>query len=110
MKETQHIKPARVFPPGRTIKNELEARGWKQREFAQVIGRPVQYVSDLVRGKRMLTVSAARELEAALGPSAEFWLGLETHYRLWLEDQKGDSEKLADIRRRVGSRGKALAS
>jgi HTH-type transcriptional regulator/antitoxin HigA len=103
------LKPARVFNPGRLLKNELEARGWKQKHFADLIGRPVQYVSELIHGKRQLTVEAARELEAALGTSAHFWLSLEVNYRLWLVEQAGESAKLAGIRDRVAKNLSAYA-
>ena len=32
--------PAEVFPPGEFLADELEARGWTQTEFAEIIGRP----------------------------------------------------------------------
>src|SRR5208337_1785509 len=38
----------RAFPPGDFIREELEARGWTQRDLAEIIGRPVQTVSAIV--------------------------------------------------------------
>ncbi|MEA2551983.1 MAG: HTH-type transcriptional regulator / antitoxin HigA [Fimbriimonadaceae bacterium] len=104
------LRPAKVFPPGSSIRNELEARGWSQKQFAQLLGRPAQYVSELLNGKRQITIEAARELEAALGPSAQFWLGLESHYRLWLAAKNDDSQRLRDIRDRVSGLDEARAS
>lgn len=77
---------AEVFPPGAFVQEELEARGWSQRDLAEVLGRPLQAVNAIINGKKQITPRTARELEAALGPSAEFWLNLEIAYRLHHED------------------------
>ena len=106
----QNLLPARAFPPGATIRQELEARSWTQKQFASLLGRPEQYVSELVNGKRQVTVDAAQELEAALGPSAQFWLSLETNYRLWLAVREGESDRVRDIRARVQQSERARAS
>ena len=41
--------PAEVFPPGEFLADELEARGWTQTEFAEMINRPQKLVNDIVR-------------------------------------------------------------
>lgn len=74
--------PAEVFPPGEYVRDELDERGWTQSEFADILGVSESSVSDLVAGKRALTPEMAKALEAALGPSAEFWLNLDAYYRL----------------------------
>jgi len=76
------VVPAEVFPPGEFIKDELEARGWTQADLAEVMERPVQAVSEIIRGKKRVTEETARELEAALGIEAEFWTRTEALYRL----------------------------
>jgi HTH-type transcriptional regulator/antitoxin HigA len=98
--------PARMFPPGTTIKSELEARGWTQRKLAYVMGRPVTYVSELLSGKRSITPETALQLEAALEVPARFWINLEGQYRIWKEERE-HGEKLQAIRDR---RQEALAS
>lgn len=75
-------KPARAVPPGATIRAELRVRGIDQATFAKIIERPPQFVSELLNGKRELTVNTARRLEAALGISADFWLRREAQFRL----------------------------
>lgn len=74
--------PAEVFPPGEFLNDELEARGWTQTEFAEIIGRPPRVVNEIVAGKRGITPETARELAAALGTSAQLWMNLETAYQL----------------------------
>lgn len=75
--------PAEVFPPGEFLADELEARGWTQSEFADIIRRPQRTVNEIIGGRRQITPETARELAAALGSSAQFWLNLESAYQLW---------------------------
>jgi len=59
--------PAEAFPPGEFLKDELEARGWTQEEFAAIIGRPTTLVNQIVLGKRAITPEAAAEIGQELG-------------------------------------------
>lgn len=70
------------FPPGEYLKDELEARGWTQTEFAQIIGRPLRVVNEIIAGKRGISPETANELAAALGTTAQLWLNLESAYQL----------------------------
>jgi HTH-type transcriptional regulator / antitoxin HigA len=74
---------AEAFPPGEYLKDELEERGWTQEEFASIIGRPAAVVNQIISGKRGISPETAREIGAALGTSAIYWMNLEAAYRLW---------------------------
>src|SRR4051812_37965534 len=74
--------PAEVFPPGEFIRDELEARGWTQQDLAQILGRPLVAVNQIIGGKRGITPETAQGLAAAFGTSAEFWLNLASAYQL----------------------------
>jgi HTH-type transcriptional regulator / antitoxin HigA len=76
------IRPAQVFRPGEFLQEELEARGWSQVALAKILGRPIQVVNEIVRGKKAITPQTATELAAAFGMSAEYWLNLEIAYQL----------------------------
>ena len=76
------LVPAVAFPPGDYIKEALDARGWTQDEFAEIVGRPRNFISQLINGEKAITPRAAKELAAALGTSAILWLNLEASYRL----------------------------
>ncbi|MDO5670710.1 MAG: HigA family addiction module antitoxin [Corynebacterium sp.] len=78
---------AEAFPAGEFLAEELEARGWSQQDFAAVLGRPVQFVSEVITGKREITRESAAQIGAALGTSAELWLNLQDSYLLWLQSQ-----------------------
>ena len=75
--------PAEAFPPGEYLKDELEARGWTQEELAAIIGRPAGLINQIVLGKRGISPDTAREIGAALGTSAIYWMNLEAAFRLW---------------------------
>ena len=78
---TNHA-PAEVFPPGEFLSDELEERGWTHIDFAKIIGKDTRLVNEIVRGKRSVTPETAQLLSEALGTSAQFWMNLETAYRL----------------------------
>ncbi len=78
---SKHVKNA-AFAPGEFLVDELEARGWSQKEFAEIVGRPHATVNQIAQGKKAITPETAREFAAALGTSAELWLSLQGAYDL----------------------------
>jgi HTH-type transcriptional regulator / antitoxin HigA len=78
------LVPARVSPPGQIISRELAAREWTQKDLAEIINRPEQTISAIVKGTKQITPETALELASAFGTSAEFWTNLESNYRLFL--------------------------
>jgi HTH-type transcriptional regulator/antitoxin HigA len=97
--KTTNPMSARPTPPGASIKHILEDLQITQKEFAAMIERPEQFVSELLRGKRQLTIDTARRLEAAFGTSADFWLRREANYRLRVDPV--DAETMERIRSRA---------
>lgn len=77
-------KPARVNPPGNLIARELEARGWSQKDLAEIMSRPVQVINEIIKGAKQITASTAIELAEAFDMEPELWINLETKYRLFL--------------------------
>ena len=75
-------------PPGFTIKEQLEDRAIKQKEFALRMEMSEKHISKLINGEVLLTTDMAVRLEMVLGIPAQFWLNLENIYR----------EKLAKIK------------
>lgn len=73
---------AEVFPPGEYLKEELEARGWTQVEFAEIIDRDTRLISEVSSGKRAITPETAIAFGEAFGTSPEFWMNLESQYQL----------------------------
>jgi HTH-type transcriptional regulator/antitoxin HigA len=74
-----------IFHPGEFIREEIEARGWTQEDLANIMGRPIQVVNQILNGHKSVTSQTAAELAATFGTSAEIWLNLQTAYSLSLE-------------------------
>ena len=75
------FEPDWLSPPGDTIADVLEERGWSQAEFAQRIGYTTKHVNQLLRGKASISEDTALRLERVLGSTARFWLQREAEYR-----------------------------
>ena len=78
---------ARVFsdmpiPPGEVLEEELEARGMTQKELAARLGRPPQVINEIIRAKKAITPETAIGLANVLGIDAQFWINLESDYRM----------------------------
>lgn len=74
--------PAETFPPGDFIKDEIEARGWTQEDLAEVMGRDLRLVNEIITGKRGITTDTAKGLGEALETSAQYWMNLQTSHQL----------------------------
>jgi len=73
--------PDWILPPGDTILDLTEERGWTQIELARRLGYTEKHVSQLINGKAPVTVDAAQRLERVLGSTTGFWLALEANYQ-----------------------------
>jgi addiction module HigA family antidote len=77
--------------PGELLLTEfMEPLGLTAYRLSKELGISVPRVNDLVRGKRGITADTALRLGRYFGNSAEFWLGLQTGYDLWVAS-KGKS-------------------
>ncbi len=94
--------PAEAFPVGEHLVEELDERGWTQAEFAEILGRPPQVISEIVSGRKEITRESAAQIAAALGTSPQFWLNLQDQYHLWRQAQDASSRRqLDDVRLRA---------
>ncbi len=73
--------PGWALPPGESILDIAEERGWTQAELAQRLGYSEKHMSQLINGKVPLTVDAAQRLERVVGSTMDFWLALEANYQ-----------------------------
>lgn len=76
------ILPDIAIPPGELLAEELAERKLSQAELARQMGRPIQAINEIVKGKKAITAETALQLEAALGISAETWINMEGSYQL----------------------------
>lgn len=103
MSNTTHDPlPIDQTPVGELLDLELTARGWSQADFAEILGRPAQFVSEIVTGKKEITRESAAQIGAALSQSPEFWLNLQDQHLLAEQEKNATTQaKLDDVRRRA---------
>jgi addiction module HigA family antidote len=78
--ETRDFGP---LHPGEVLLEEfLNPLKISQHQLAIAMRVAQQKINDIVRGKRSITPDTALRLAAALGTTAEFWLGLQQEYDL----------------------------
>ena len=85
--------PDWVSPPGETILDILEERGWSRSELAQRTGYTQKHIDQLIKGTASLTEETALKLEQVLGSTAGFRLNREALYRELIA-KKSELEKL----------------
>ena len=69
--------------PGEILREEfLAPLGQTQVALAEHLGVSVQWINELVRGKRGVTPETAWLLAQALNTTPEFWLNLQSSYDL----------------------------
>jgi HTH-type transcriptional regulator / antitoxin HigA len=77
----EELRPDWVSPPGETISDFLEERGWNQTAFAERMEYTEKHISLLINGKAPLTEETAFKLEKVTSVPAGFWLSREAQYR-----------------------------
>ena len=83
--EKKHFVPFEATPVGEHIKDELDARGIKQKDFAKQIGIQASQLSEIIKGKRGINTELATLIGKALGINPLFWLNLQSKYEFNLE-------------------------
>lgn len=75
------FRPDWASAPGETIADILRERNLSDVEFAAGIGRTLEEAKNLLQGRTNITIAIARQLEALLGSSVEFWMARDYQYR-----------------------------
>lgn len=81
-KDNNGFVPAVAIPPGDTIRENMEYLGMNQEELSTRLGITPKHLSNILNGNSPITYETALRLETVIGPSAEFWMELETQYQL----------------------------
>src|SRR5947208_1752211 len=69
--------------PGEVIRHDyLEPLGMSQYALAKALKVGQARLGEIVRGKRSITPDTALRLARYFGTTAEFWIGMQTHYDL----------------------------
>ncbi len=77
-----HQLAGEAIHPGVILKEELQNREIKQKDFAEKMGVRPNVLNELLNGKRHISAQIAVKLEELLGISAEFWMRLQSHYEI----------------------------
>jgi HTH-type transcriptional regulator/antitoxin HigA len=76
-----------TYSAGNLLQEILTSRNLTQTWLAIAMSRPPQVVSEIVTGKKSITVATAIDLERALTIPAEVWLATQTACNL--RDKRG---------------------
>lgn len=80
--DNSDFQPTIAIPPGETIKENMKFLGMNQKELAARLGLTPKHFSNIINGNSPITYDTALMLETVIGPSAQFWMNLETNYQL----------------------------
>lgn len=75
-----------ISPPGGTISETLACKGISLEQLALSLEIPIKAMNEITKGKAVITLEMAIQLENALGIDAAFWLQREKNYRAELSE------------------------
>lgn len=71
-----------VEHPGSYIREEMEARGWNQRDLAFIVGCNVEALNAIINGKRGISAEMAKALGDAFDVAPEFFANLQQAFEM----------------------------
>lgn len=95
-----NLQSFRPYHPGELVKEELECRDIKQKDFAKKFGLSYSALNEVLNAKRPITTEFALLLEAALNINADLLVRMQTDYNIQVA-RKNNSllEKLNNIKK-----------
>jgi len=95
-----NLQSFRPYHPGELVKEELECRDIKQKDFAKKFGLSYSALNEVLNAKRPISTEFALLLEAALNINADLLVRMQTDYNIQVA-RKNDSllEKLNNIKK-----------
>lgn len=83
------MKKMKPIHPGEVLLHEfLEPLGISQYRLAKDTSVPARRINEIVHGSRAVTADTALRLGRYFGTSAQFWLNLQTHFDLEVQQDK----------------------
>ena len=75
--------------PGEILKEEfLDTMGITQYKLSKDINVPARRINEIIQGKRSITADTALRLGRYFGMSPQFWVNLQSHYDLEIQQDK----------------------
>ncbi len=78
------LRPFKKFGPGYFIQEQMDERNWTQEDLSAVMGLTTKHINGVLQDKQPISLEIARKLSEIFETSAEYWINLDTNYRLWL--------------------------
>lgn len=94
---SKDLRPYQPTHPGEVLKDELQARGITQKQFAGLISVSYTMLNEILNEKRPVTADMALVLEAALGIDATIWNTMQARYNL--EMARRDQKSIQKLRK-----------
>lgn len=98
MAQTTQLRAARKFGPGYFIQEQMDLRHWIQEDLADVMGVSGKHLNKILKNKQQITLEIARLLGEVFNTSAQYWINIDTGFRLWLEQERSEKEIAADLK------------
>jgi antitoxin HigA-1 len=94
-----HGRKIRPLHPGEVISDVLKDIGMSQTSFAEVLGVSRYTVSEIVQGRRPITVDMAIRIGKALGNGPQLWLNLQQKVDIWdaIQTHKEDYDRVPTL-------------
>ena len=73
-----------AFHPGEFLLEEIEERGLIKKDAAKELNILPHHLSEIFAGKRNISARLALKLEKLLNISANYWLGMQMEYDLYV--------------------------
>ncbi len=81
------IKKIKTIHPGEILQEEfLLPLNISQYRIAKEINVPARRINEIVHGKRSITADTALRLGKFFGNSAQFWMNLQSHFDLEIQN------------------------
>ena len=98
------FKPKFFFHPWEDIWEELEARGWTQKTFADIIWISAPELNSIIKWKKNLTPALAVRIGEAFGTSADFWMNRQIQYSLDIA-KKDEAKRIKRVHEKLKEYG-----
>ena len=98
-----------IFHPGEYIQDELEARGWTQKQFAEIIQKSPAELNHLITGRRNLNADWAMRVAVAFWTSPELWIRLQNKYDFQMLENSKEGQTIFKLIEKSAQQKLALA-
>ena len=76
------FEPKFAYHPWEYLDDELKARNWTQRQFADIIWIPAPELNAIIKWRKNLTPALCVRIGEAFWTSADLWMNMQTWYSL----------------------------